>query len=272
MEFQPRAPREGINVSHEHPLKEASILIVGLTMVIGIAAVVLVFFVDLVVTVIPAEAEARALSSWIPDNLDLLSGEKQERVEQLVDRLASHWPECPYTFRVGVFGADQPNALALPGGLILVTTKLLEDVESENELALVLGHEIGHYRDRDHIKIFGRSFALSLLLAVTLGRSSQGLELGTQVTGLAVNSFSREQESKADQVGLALVQAEYGHVADSWKFFERMAAEENDLTRLTTYLSTHPASGDRSQRIRQIAEENGWPLEGPITPWQSSEE
>ena len=271
MEFKPRAPREGINVSAEHPLKEASILIIGLAVVTAVIAVVLIFSVDLVVALIPPEAEAKTLSSWIPANLDLLDGDQQEQVERLVLRLASHWPNNPYRFRVGVFGADEPNALALPGGLILVTTALLETVDSENELALVLGHEIGHFHDRDHLKIFGRAFALRLLLTVTLGRSSQGLMVGTQVSSLAVNSFSREQEGRADHFGLSLVQAEYGHVADSWKFFARMGAEENELSRLTTYLSTHPASGDRSQRLQELAKRNGWPLEGPISPWQSAE-
>lgn len=271
MEFKPRAPREGINVSAEHPLKEASILIVGLAAVIAVIAVVSIFFVDLVVALIPPEAEARALSSWIPDDLDLLDGEQQERVEELVQRLSTHWPENPYRFRVGVFGDDEPNALALPGGLILVTTALLETVGSENELALVLGHEIGHFHDRDHLKLLGRGFALNLLLTVALGRSGQGLSVGTQVSSLAVNSFSREQEVKADRFGLSLVQAEYGHVADSWKFFARMGVEDNELTRLTTYISTHPASGDRSQRLKEIARQNRWPLEGPVSPWQSEE-
>ena len=266
MEFQPRAPREGINVSNEHPLKEFSVLVLGLAGVFALVVVVVVFFVDLAVPLIPAEAEAEALGSWIPEGLDLQFGDEAEALQDLTRRLAAHWPECPYEFRVGVFPSEDPNAMALPGGLILVSTELLEGAESENELAAVLGHEIGHFQQRDHLRLFGRGAVLQLLMMVTLGQGG-GLTLGSHVSGLTLNSFGREQEIQADSFGLSLVQAEYGHVNGSWRFFERLGAEDTQIDRLATYLATHPASADRSERLRRLAMERGWSLEGPLTPW-----
>ncbi len=268
MEFQPRAPKEGINVSEEHPLKEASVLIVGLAAAFAAVAVLVIFFVDLAVPLIPAEAEARVLSSWIPDGVELQKGSEVEAVQALIARLASHWPDCPYSFRIGVFNSDDPNALALPGGLILVSTELLEGIESENELAAVLGHEIGHFQQRDHLRRFGRGAVLQILMAVTLGQSGS-FTLGNHVSSLTLNNFGREQESQADSFGLSLVQAEYGHVNGSWRFFERLGAEDSRLDRLaTSYLSTHPASSDRSERLRRLAVERGWSTEGPLTAWE----
>ncbi len=266
MKFQPRAPREGINVSDEHPLKEFSVLVVGLAVAFALVAVVVVFFVDLAVPLIPAEAEAKALSSWIPDGLELKSGEEAEALQDLTRRLAAHWPDCPYQFRTGVFPSDDPNAMALPGGLILVSTALLKGIESENELAAVLGHEIGHFQQRDHLRLFGRGVVLQVLMAVTLGQGG-GLTLGDYVSSLTLNSFGREQEIQADSFGLSLVQAEYGHVNGSWRFFDRLGAEDTRIDRLATYLATHPASADRSERLRRLAVEKGWSLEGPLTDW-----
>lgn len=267
MEFKARIPKEGINVTEEHPLKEASILIVGLTMVFAAIAVLLIFFVDLVVPLIPAKAEAETLGAWIPDDIDLLEGEDQVVLQQLVDRLAEHWPENPYNFRIGVFDGGAPNALALPGGLILVTSELLDELESENELALVLGHEIGHYRNRDHLRMLGRGVVLSLLMTVALGNGN-GLDLGNHVSELALNTFGREQESQADRFGLSLVHAEYGHVNGSWRFFERLAEQESEADRLASYLTTHPASANRSDEIKDLASSQGWSIIGPLTPWE----
>ncbi len=270
MKFVPKAPTEGINVSQEHPLKEASILTFGLAAIFALAAAVLFFFVDLVITLVPAETEARVLSSWIPADLELLSdGKRLTDVEDLLGRLASHWPQAPYTFRAGILREDEPNALALPGGLILITTGLLEGVESENELAFVLGHELGHFRHRDHLRQLGRGVALGLLLSVVSG-SDAGIGLGNAVTDLTARGFSRRQERRADRFGLEILAAEYGHVADSGRFFERLG-ENLDLGRAVAYFSTHPATAERLDDLRRYATERGWPLEGSTVQWRPAD-
>ncbi len=270
MKFVPRAPREGINVSREHPLKEASTLILGLSAIFALAAAVMFFFVDLVITLVPAETEARVLGSWIPSDLELLTdAERLADVEDLLSRLASHWPQAPYTFRAGILRQDEPNALALPGGLILITSGLLEQVESENELAFVLGHELGHFRHRDHLRQLGRGVALGLLLSVA-GGSESGLELGSAVTDLTARGFSRRQERQADRFGLEILAAEYGHVADAERFFERLE-EAPDLGRAIAYFSTHPATVERLEDLREYAAEHGWPLAGPTVLWPAGD-
>ena len=75
-----------------------------------------------------------------------VSSEFRQGLQTLLDRVALHWPESPYAFHAVVWEASQPNAFALPGGWVAVTTGLLEGAGSENELAFVLGHELGHFR------------------------------------------------------------------------------------------------------------------------------
>ena len=153
--------------------------------------------------------------------------------------------------------------MALPGGLIIVTDGLLEQVESENELAFVLGHELGHYRNRDHLRALGRGVVLALLFTVTTGRDVSGI--GITVSDLALRGFSRKQEIAADAFGLGVVNAHYGHVNEAWRLFQRWDEGNDDRLDLAAYTSTHPQPADRIERLEELAWIEGWDLEGQVT-------
>jgi Zn-dependent protease with chaperone function len=264
--FIAKRPREGINVSDVHPLAEAGTLIVGLTAIFVGIALLLVFLIELVLFFVPAEAEAKLFSGWMPEDVVTVDSEDEQRqlTQTLVDQLSSHWDEAPYDFRVEVDESDTANAMALPGGLIVVTQGLLDEVESENELAFVLGHELGHFRNRDHLRALGRGVVVSLFFAVITGNDVAGL--GIKAADLTLRGFSRGQETKADEFGLSLVQAEYGHVNQASRLFERWAEEYGNATSLVTYLSTHPQPGDRAEKLREIAYRDSWRTDGEVTP------
>lgn len=264
MKFIAKKPREGINVSDEHPLVEAGTLIVGLTAIFTIVALALIFIIEVALYFVSTEAEAELFSGWIPADLATVSSsdDRREQTQMLVDRLAAHWAETPYEFRVEIDDSDVANAMALPGGLIIVTMGLLDQVESENELAFVLGHELGHYRNRDHLRALGRGVVLSLVFAVTTG--SDVAQLGLRVGDLTLRSFSRRQEAAADEFGLALVYTQYGHVDEAWRLFERWDDSDESIIDVVTYLSTHPQPGDRIEELEALADREGWPLEGSV--------
>lgn len=265
MKFIPRRPRDGINVSDTHPLVEASTLIVGITAIFIVIVLALVFLVEVALFFVPAEKEAALFSDWLPDDLVTVApdDERLYRTQLLVDRLAFHWADSAYEFRVEVDDSAVVNAMALPGGLIIVSQGLLDQVESENELAFVLGHELGHYKNRDHIRALGRGIVLSMFFAVATG--SDVAHLGIKVSDLALRGFSRRQEKKADEFALALVYTHYGHVNEAWRLFERWDNGEDALLDLLSYLSTHPNSGDRVTDLASLAQREGWPLEGSVT-------
>jgi Zn-dependent protease with chaperone function len=169
-----------------------------------------------------------------------------------------------------VIDEPEPNALALPGGTILVTSGLLAQVVSENELALVLGHELGHYRARDHLRGLGRGLAADLVLGALGGSGELVAGLGSFAGALAQRGFDRRQESRADAFGLRLVHAEYGHVAGAGDLFARLEQQRGAPgagRRLAGYLETHPLHGDRVAALAAEAEANGWAAEGKLTAW-----
>ena len=159
-----------------------------------------------------------------------------------------------------------PNAFAVPGGMVYLTRGLLESFESENELAFVLGHELGHFRNRDHLRGLGRGLVVSLTLSALVGGSAAE-SLPQVVTAITESGFAREQEREADAFGIALVQAEYGHVAGTDGFFRRLPDATAGIgDEFASYLATHPVSEARIEALRNLARENSWAVTGELTP------
>jgi Zn-dependent protease with chaperone function len=80
-----------------------------------------------------------------------------------------------------------------------------------------------------------------------------------------LRGFSREQESEADEFALALVYTHYGHVDEAWRLFERWDEEDGSILDVVSYLSTHPAVGDRIEDLERQAVRENWPAEGNVT-------
>ena len=257
-----------MNVSDVSPLRElarsAGSLLIGLALL----GVFIAYSVDIAVRLIPPDFEKKAFG-----DLALVdpggSGETDPQradVENLLKRLAAHWPEAPYTFRVAVNAGAEPNAGAMPGGSIMVTSGLLSSVKSENELAFVLAHELGHYRGRHHLRRLGRAALYGLAASAILGQTGAAAGTGAMVTSLTERGFDRSQEEEADAFGLDLLSAEYGHVQEAGAFFDRIATSRVG-DRLIAYVSTHPAPGDRAARLVRLARERGYALAGAVFPY-----
>jgi Zn-dependent protease with chaperone function len=200
--FVPKSPREDVNVPATHPLHQAALLVGGVFGVGALFVVVVAFSVDLLVAHVPASWEARLFPDFLTPEVEAPEEDEHRRIlEELLARLAAHWPDNPYDLRIAVLRDDRPNALAFPGGVILITDGLLERAQTENELAFVMGHEFGHFRNRDHLRGLGRGLVLSLAFSAVRG---SGVELLAVVETLTLRSFGREQEREADACQLPL--------------------------------------------------------------------
>ncbi len=169
----------------------------------------------------------------------------------------SHRPQLEYTFRV--LDSEIVNAFALPGGWVYVTRGILANFNSEDELAGVLGHEIGHVVARHGAEQMSRQQIASLgvglgsVLLEDLDEIVQAAGFGVQ---LLLLRYSRAQESESDQLGVEY-STKLGY--DSHKmagFFEtldRMSAESGQS--LPSFMSTHPDPGDREVRVHTLTDE-----------------
>jgi Zn-dependent protease with chaperone function len=273
VKFDPTLPDDTANVSPTHPLREAVTLIVGIAIAALVVFVAIAAMIELVIPRISPTLEARiftrpeVISALVPD-FEESPDPRTAELDRLLDRIADHWRENPYTLRAAIIADETPNAFAFPGGVVAVTTGLLDGVASENELAFVLAHEVGHFHDRDHLRGLGRGLALGVVVGVFgIGGSAGAAELAGVAGLLAAAGFSREQESAADAFGLGLVEAEYDHVGGATKFFERLPKRENAIEReIEGYLSTHPLSAERIDAMGTLVNERGWSSEGRLVP------
>lgn len=123
----------------------------------------------------------------------------QERVQKIGSRLAkvSERPDLPYTFKV--LDSNEVNAFAIPGGFIYVYKGLIDLMPSDDELAGVIGHELGHVVKRHAIKEMEKGTGMNLLLALlTKGRDMllQGVTME-----MLMAHYSRNDEREADYLG-----------------------------------------------------------------------
>ncbi|HIK41162.1 M48 family metalloprotease [Thermoleptolyngbya oregonensis NK1-22] len=157
-------------------------------------------------------------------------------------------PQIPYTFQV--VESNQINAFATMGGYVYVTTALLQAMDNEAELAGVLGHEIGHIASRHSVEqLRDRAIAAGAARAAGLDRNT-AVALGVE---LAINRpNSRRDEYEADERGLNnMIRAGYAPIG-LVSFMEKLQQRGGSVP---TFLSTHPNSGERAARLRQMVDE-----------------
>lgn len=182
----------------------------------------------------------------------------QAYVDMVGQRVAkqSSRPELEYTFTV--LDDELINAMALPGGFIYVTRGILTHMNSESELAAVLGHEVAHVTQKHAFKAQNRGKAMQALstVAAILTQNGSVAEIGNLFGGVLLRGYGREQELEADTVG-AEYMAKAGYSPDAMlatieilKNKDRIEIEqarlENRQPRVYHgILSTHPDSDTR---------------------------
>ncbi len=267
MKYTPRLPEKNVNLSAGSGLKELFILLGGLLVLAVAGYFGLALAVDLVVPHIPVGMEHK-LAAYLMKELEMKDPDPaaSEAIQQLLDRMESKCVKLPYEFTVHVHPRDIFNAVALPGGHILVFSGLLEAVENENELAFVLAHELGHFKHRDHLRGLGRSVVFMTMAAAIFGGSGRVGQMVAGSVNLAELSFSRKQETRADEFAMETLHCYYGHVAGAKGFFEKMWTRQGKTSRFGGhYLSTHPETQARIAHLRDYAREHGY-APGKIHP------
>lgn len=182
-------------------------------------------------------------------------GRADRLVSGLGARLAGRLTNRQRRFRFQVLSSSEVNAFALPGGFVFVTRSLLELCGwNADELAFVLGHEMGHIvRGHAIERIVGRTALQAAARALPAGRlvGRQLLELGTRYMTTA---YSRTHELEADRFGLRLLVSAGSDPRGSVRLLQRLAQKtvDRDESPLAAYLATHPPAPERIAQIKQL--------------------
>ncbi len=195
----------------------------------------------------------------------------QAYVSGLGQKLAqqSHRASLQWTFTV--LDSPEINAFALPGGYVYVTRGIMAYMESEADLAGVIGHEIGHVTARHGAQRATRQQTAGLgvlaasVLGAALGIGDVASQLSQSVAAGYIASYSREQELQADRLGAEyLARNDYGPrnmvdviavLQDQERFAaDRARAEGRAAPQGRSWLASHPSNEERLRQIRETAD------------------
>ena len=177
---------------------------------------------------------------------------QSKRFQEILSALGSSVPHSPYKFRVMVVNSPAVNALAAPGGSIVIFRGLLEKTTTPEELAGVLAHEMQHILQRHATRALLQHVSMKILLAAAVGDArglSYGLE-GAQTLGML--RYSRQKEEEADREAIKMLIASGINPRGILTFFETVQKESEKSLKLPSYLSTHPDLEERIKRLKTL--------------------
>jgi predicted Zn-dependent protease len=182
------------------------------------------------------------------------------QVRRVTDRLIRQVAMPEARWEVLVFEDPTPNAFALPGGKMGVHTGILPLTQSDDGLAVVMGHEIAHVKLRHGGQRFSQQFG------IMLGYSALGIALQNEdwktrqlfMTAAGIGSqvfltlpFSRQHEYEADRIGLTYMAQAGFNPNEAPKFWRRMQGASGG-GKPPEWLSTHPSDENRIRQLEQL--------------------
>ncbi|MEM8790362.1 MAG: M48 family metallopeptidase [Pseudomonadota bacterium] len=208
--------------------------------------------------IIPPEREQQMGDAVAKQVLLLFSSNREEQafcsgeeglaaLAKMQDRIAGDL-NLPYPLRVDVVDHQLVNAMAMPGGRIILMRGLIDEAETPEEVAGVFAHEIGHVIHRDPtvgvLRAAGTAGIFGLMLGDVFGAS-----IVVAMTEAVVNaSYQREAEQRADETAYELMTKAGLPTDDFAGFFVRLAEKHGDVGGVLEYLASHPNLRGRAER------------------------
>ncbi len=162
----------------------------------------------------------------------------------------------PYQFTV--VASETPNAFALPGGKIFISAGMIRQLQNERQLAAVLAHEIAHVAAKHNVvamqRQMGVGIAADVVGAFVGGAAGAAAEAGTKIAGnMASLSYSREDESQADEIGIRYL---YAAGYNAWSMVEMLELlsemSESESGKFANMFESHPMTSRRIKNARKI--------------------
>ena len=240
------------------------------------------YFVDQVVDKIPVEWE-ETLGNAILSTFPVEKNPDPKVIALLTDILRllkqSKAEETPYNLKIYILSTEKINALALPGGNIIIFEGLLKIADSPEELAGVLAHEAQHIFLKHSTRGILRNLASGLLMTLVLGDANTVMEIAINIAGqLKTLGFSRKIETEADIKGIKMMLDAKINPQGMLSIFKKLMKEELKLEgnkknttskyfyEIFSYMSTHPSAKSRLKKIEDLIANNSEKLLIPFYP------
>ncbi|HKQ30186.1 MAG TPA: M48 family metalloprotease [Burkholderiales bacterium] len=183
----------------------------------------------------------------------------QAYVQQIGEKLAVKSHRANLIYRFTVLDSDEVNAFALPGGYIYITRGIMAYLNSEAELAAVLGHEIGHVTARHSVRQYSAATATGLVIGI-LGGGAAGQSVMNVLGSALLSGYGREHELESDRLGAEYL-ARNGYDPDAMIDVvgvlknqeeaekKRAEAEKREARSYHGVFASHPSADKRLQEV-----------------------
>lgn len=252
----------------------------------AIASVVVIVFVIIpalanqLATMIPVEREI-ALGDVSLKQIERILGYGEEKslicterkgqvaLDKMTARLAAHF-DSPYPLDIKVFNHEMPNAFAVPGGHIVLFAGLIKAADSPEEVAAVLGHEMGHVINRDPTRLALRSAGSVGILGMVFGDFAGGAVALIIAERLIAADYSKEAEAGADMFAHKLMADAKLPSRPMADFFDKLYKEYGDGPKLLSHLASHPDLAGRAKAANDADTVGDRPFEAVLskTEWE----
>jgi Zn-dependent protease with chaperone function len=210
-----------------------------------------------------------ALSS-LPPREQAIYRKQLLQLDRVASRLLQAIPNVPQVNFILAAGENSINA-GTTSGKIIVTEGMMHFVNSDDELAMILGHELAHLT-QGHVQRGEMNNVLLGLGSAVAGVFLPGASQATSLVGqMFLNHFNQDQEREADRVGLQYVYAAGYDPTTAVRVMDRMAQEVPE-TATAGFFSSHPGSIERAQALHQLAAQfGGRPTEQKVAKRDSAQ-
>ncbi len=222
----------------------------------------------------------RAVAATILGQYRLYRNEKLTRYLNEVGQAVALASSRPFTYggyHFAVLDTDEVNALSCPGGIIFITRGMLKKVQSEEEIAAILAHEIAHVAHKDGLAAIqsARWAEVVTALGTEAAKKLSGAELSKLVSlfegsvndvakTLLVNGYGREQESAADLSALSNLNG-IGYDPNALVSFLEKLAREQTAGANKGIFGTHPGMQERLSQAKSLIAERKWSrMDSPV--------
>jgi len=182
------------------------------------------------------------------------------RIRRIGDRIVQAAGLTDRRWEYALFVSDSPNAFVLPSGKIGVTTGLLALVRNDDQLATVLGHEVGHVVARHAAERYSQNALASTGVDVARGVAGDQAQAVGAIFGMGaqfgVLRYSRNHELEADRIGVDYLQRAGFRPSEAVALWRLMAAQRQGST--PEFASTHPSDANRIAALEQYIASRGW--------------
>ncbi len=195
------------------------------------------------------EAVGRASAARIMGAAPLHASQEMQRYVNLVGGLIASKTDAKQTWRFGVLDTESVNAFAAPGGFVLITSGLLRQLASEDELAAVLAHEIAHVTRQHHYQaILRQRNAEAAMKGLQADLGKDGAEFAALSRASAVlyaRGLDKSTEYEADLIGVQLMTIAGYDPSAHLAVLEKLDGMSHGDPRMALLTSTHPSAKER---------------------------